>query len=159
MPRSRTAGAAPLVPTGLVRQLGLLLGELGLSEIEVSVGDLRVRVQRHLATAAAVAPASAASVVTGPPAPLTAAPAPPPALSVVEAPMVGTFYRAASPTAAPYVQVGDVVKEGQTLAIIEAMKLMNEIEATVGGRIVEILAENGQGVEFGQPIVVIDPAG
>ena len=157
MPRSRTTGAAPLAPTGLVRQLGLLLGELGLSEIEVSVGDLRVRVQRHLATAAAVAPASRASVLTGPPAPLTAAPVAPPALGVVEAPMVGTFYRAASPTAAPYVQVGDVVKEGQTLAIIEAMKLMNEIEAEVAGEIARIHPENGQPVQYGDPLFTVRP--
>ena len=71
--------------------------------------------------------------------------------------MVGTFYRASSPTAEPYVREGDVVKEGQILCIIEAMKLMNEIETRAGGRIAKILVENGQGVEYGQPLFLIDP--
>ena len=77
----------------------------------------------------------------------------------VEAPMVGTFYRASSPTAEPYVREGDVVKEGQILCIIEAMKLMNEIEARTPGRIVKILVENAQAVEYGQPLFHIDPSG
>jgi acetyl-CoA carboxylase biotin carboxyl carrier protein len=80
-------------------------------------------------------------------------------LTTIEAPMVGTFYRASSPTADPYVREGDVVKEGQILCIIEAMKLMNEIESKASGRIVKILVENGQPVEYGQPLVLIDPAG
>jgi acetyl-CoA carboxylase biotin carboxyl carrier protein len=71
--------------------------------------------------------------------------------------MVGTFYRAASPTGEPYVREGDVVKEGQILCIIEAMKLMNEIEAKAAGRIVKILAENAQAVEYGQPLFLIEP--
>jgi len=75
----------------------------------------------------------------------------------VEAPMVGTFYRASSPEAAPYVQEGDVVKDGQVLCIIEAMKLMNEIEAKVAGRIARVLVDNGQPVEFGQALFLIDP--
>ena len=79
------------------------------------------------------------------------------ALVTLEAPMVGTFYRAASPTTAPYVQEGDEVKEGQVVRIIEAMKLMNEIEAKVGGRIARILVENGTAVEYGQPLFLIDP--
>jgi acetyl-CoA carboxylase biotin carboxyl carrier protein len=80
-------------------------------------------------------------------------------LTTIEAPMVGTFYRASSPTAEPYVREGDIVKEGQILCIIEAMKLMNEIESKASGRIVKILVENGQPVEYGQPLVLIDPAG
>jgi acetyl-CoA carboxylase biotin carboxyl carrier protein len=80
-----------------------------------------------------------------------------PTLVTMEAPMVGTFYRASSPTADPYVQEGDVVKEGQVLCIIEAMKLMNEIESKVGGRVARILVENGQAVEYGQPLFLIDP--
>jgi acetyl-CoA carboxylase biotin carboxyl carrier protein len=77
---------------------------------------------------------------------------------IVEAPMVGTFYRASSPGAEPYVSVGDLVKEGQTLCIIEAMKLMNEIDARVAGRVAGILVENSQPVEYGQPLFHIDPA-
>jgi acetyl-CoA carboxylase biotin carboxyl carrier protein len=73
--------------------------------------------------------------------------------------MVGTFYRAASPTAEPYVKEGDVTKEGQILCIIEAMKLMNEIESKASGRIVKILVENAQPVEYGQPLFFIDPTG
>ncbi len=76
----------------------------------------------------------------------------------IEAPMVGTFYRASSPTAEPYVGEGDLVKEGQILCIIEAMKLMNEIESKVGGRIVKIFVENAHPVEFGQSLFLIDPA-
>jgi len=75
----------------------------------------------------------------------------------IEAPMVGTFYRASSPTAGPYVREGDIVKESQVVCIIEAMKLMNEIESKVGGRIVKILAENGQAVEYGQPLFLVEP--
>jgi acetyl-CoA carboxylase biotin carboxyl carrier protein len=75
----------------------------------------------------------------------------------LEAPMVGTFYRASSPTADPYVREGDVVKEGQILCIIEAMKLMNEIEAKVSGRVVKVLVENGQPVEYGQGLFVLEP--
>ena len=76
----------------------------------------------------------------------------------IEAPMVGTFYRASSPTADPYVSEGDLVKEGQILCIIEAMKLMNEIESKVAGRVVKIFVENAHPVEFGQPLFLIDPA-
>ena len=77
----------------------------------------------------------------------------------IDAPMVGTFYRATSPDAPPFVSEGDLVKEGQTLCIIEAMKLMNEIEARTAGRLAAILVENGQPVEYGQPLFHIDPAG
>jgi acetyl-CoA carboxylase biotin carboxyl carrier protein len=115
---------------------------------------VRVRVQR------------AAAAVLAPPATLLSA-APDerplvtdlvsPTLVTVEAPMVGTFYRASSPTADPYVQEGDAVKEGQVVCIIEAMKLMNEIESKVGGQIARILVENGQAVEYGQPLFLIDP--
>ncbi len=80
-----------------------------------------------------------------------------PALVTLEAPMVGTFYRSPSPTADPFVNEGDMVKESQVLCIIEAMKLMNEIESKVGGRIAKILVENGQAVEYGQPLFLIDP--
>jgi acetyl-CoA carboxylase biotin carboxyl carrier protein len=80
-----------------------------------------------------------------------------PNLVTLEAPMVGTFYRASGPDSAPFVNEGDVVKEGQVLCIIEAMKLMNEIEAKVAGRVERILVENGQPVEYGQPMFLVDP--
>ena len=106
---------------------------------------------------------AAAGLVTqmtagAPPAALTAEPPPPPAEPeghLVKSPMVGTFYRAASPGAKPFVEVGDTVQVGDTLCIIEAMKLMNEIESDKAGVSKQILAENGQPVEFGQPLVVI----
>src|SRR5262249_20107089 len=157
-PRPRGQQDGPVVD--LARRLGGLLGELGLSEIEASVGQIRVRLQRGVqAAAASSAPAPApAAVSVGHP----AAPAPAVADSAsgvsIEAPMVGTFYRASSPTAEPYVSVGDLVKEGQIICIIEAMKLMNEIESKVAGRIVKIFVENAHPVEFGQPLFLIDPA-
>ena len=141
----------------LVRRVGAVLDELRLTEAEVTLGDVRVRVQR----AAAPLP-SAPAMMAAPGAPAAADPV----VLVerasntvtLEAPMVGTFYRASSPTADPYVREGDVVKEGQIVCIIEAMKLMNEIEAKTAGRVSRILAENGQPVEYGQPLFVIEPA-
>jgi acetyl-CoA carboxylase biotin carboxyl carrier protein len=139
----------------LARRLGTLLSELGLSEIEVSRGELRVRLQRGGAP-----PASGAGVAATVERTAAALPAEPESSSLVtiEAPMVGTFYRASSPTAEPYVHEGDVVKEGQILCIIEAMKLMNEIEAKAAGRIVKVCVENAHPVEFGQSLFLIDPA-
>src|SRR5438132_7732726 len=142
--------------TELARQLGALMRELDLAEIEVSLGNLKVRLQRPGAAPTAF--------------PVPMAPAPTPAagpvvdvvtnatLVTVEAPMVGTCYRASSPTAEPYVREGDVVKQGQILCIIEAMKLMNEIESKVAGRVVKIFVENAHPVEFGQSLFLIDPA-
>jgi acetyl-CoA carboxylase biotin carboxyl carrier protein len=141
----------------LVRRVGAVLDELRLTEAEVTLGDVRVRVQR-------TAPAAVAASVPVPTAAGAHAIAGPvvverPSTSVtLEAPMVGTFYRASSPTADPYVREGDVVKEGQIVCIIEAMKLMNEIEAKVAGRIARIVVENGQPVEYGQPLFLIEPA-
>ena len=140
----------------LVRQLGAALQDLGLAEIEVAWGEVRVRVQRPTAAPTQKTSASATSeesVAT----PLGTE-AVPSGLVSVEAPMVGTFYRAPSPSAEPYVNEGTVVKEGQILCIIEAMKLMNEIESKVGGWIVKIFVENGHAVEYGQPLFLIDPA-
>jgi len=157
MAKARRSGPPAAAPTGdertveLTRRLAALLGELSLSEVEVESGDIRVRVQRAGAPVPAT-PAPAAADER----PLVADTVSP-ALVTVEAPMVGTFYRASSPTADPYVQEGDVVKEGQVLCIIEAMKLMNEIESKVGGRIARILVENGHAVEYGQPLFLIDP--
>jgi acetyl-CoA carboxylase biotin carboxyl carrier protein len=139
----------------LARRLGTLLSELGLSEIEVSRGELRVRLQRGGAPAASGAGVMATVERTA--APLLAE-SESSSLVTIEAPMVGTFYRASSPTAEPYVHEGDVVKEGQILCIIEAMKLMNEIESKAAGRIVKICVENAHPVEFGQSLFLIDPA-
>jgi acetyl-CoA carboxylase biotin carboxyl carrier protein len=142
----------------LVRRLGAALQELGLGEIEVAWGDVRVRVQRP-------APPAPAAPMPVPGAPVEPARSPvvadvvPASMVTVEAPMVGTFYRAPSPNAEPYVREGDVVKEGQIVCIIEAMKLMNEIEAKAGGRIAKILVESGHAVEYGQPLFLIEPAG
>ncbi len=141
-------------PARLAERMAELAVRHGLAEIEVQRGDTRVRVVRE--HAAATAPAPRESVR-----PSEAREAAAPAevaghLVTIEAPMVGTFYRAAKPDAAPYVSEGDQVKEGQVLCIIEAMKLMNEIEAKVAGRIVRILVENAQPVEYGQPLFVLD---
>jgi acetyl-CoA carboxylase biotin carboxyl carrier protein len=152
-PGEPPAAGAPAGVVDLARHLGTVLADLGLSEIEVAWGDVRVRLQR---------------AAGGPPAPAAAGPLADAARPLVadaiattavtvEAPMVGTFYRAASPGAEPYVNEGDAVKEGQILCIIEAMKLMNEIEAKVAGRIVKILVDNAQPVEYGQPLFLIDP--
>jgi acetyl-CoA carboxylase biotin carboxyl carrier protein len=144
--------------TDLVRQLGALLTELDLTEIEASTGDLRVRVQRG-----GPAPLPPSAPALTPPAATVPAPvvdvSPTTKLVPIEAPMVGTFYRAPSPNAEPYVREGDVVKEGQILCIIEAMKLMNEIESKASGRIAKALVENGQPVEYGQPLFLIEPMG
>ena len=134
----------------LARRLGTLLSELGLSEIDVSVGEVRVRLQRSPVAAPPPASAERSAAVT---AEVEAASG-----VTIEAPMVGTFYRASSPTAEPYVSEGDLVKEGQILCIIEAMKLMNEIESKVAGRVVKIFVENAHPVEFGQSLFLIDPA-
>jgi len=152
--RRRQPGAGEGAPVELARKLGTLLTELGLSEIDVTVGDVRVRLQRGGVVSAPVAAAPAVASVERP----AAAEIESASGVTIEAPMVGTFYRASSPTADPYVSEGDLVKEGQILCIIEAMKLMNEIESKVAGRVMKIFVENAHGVEYGQPLFLIDPA-
>ena len=157
--RRRQPGASEGAPVELARKLGALLTELNLSEIDVTVGEVRVRLQRGgvpVSAPSALVPAPAVASVER----AAAAPAEVDLGSgvTIEAPMVGTFYRASSPTADPYVSEGDLVKEGQILCIIEAMKLMNEIESKVAGRVVKIFVENAHPVEFGQPLFLIDPA-
>jgi acetyl-CoA carboxylase biotin carboxyl carrier protein len=162
MAKARRSGPPAPAPTGdertveLTRRLATLLGELGLSEVEVESADVRVRVQRAAAPVLTPAPPAVPPPAASDERPLVADVVSP-TLVAMEAPMVGTFYRASSPTADPYVQEGDVVKEGQVLCIIEAMKLMNEIESKVGGLVARILVENGQAVEYGQPLFLIDP--
>jgi acetyl-CoA carboxylase biotin carboxyl carrier protein len=125
-----------------------------LAELEVEAGGLRVRVVRRHAPVAAPQGAAAALPQTESVERAAEAAA---GTVTIEAPMVGTFYRATSPEAAPFVSEGDTIKEGQTLCIIEAMKLMNEIESKVAGRVVKILVENVQPVEFGQPLFLVEP--
>jgi acetyl-CoA carboxylase biotin carboxyl carrier protein len=149
-----------------VKKLIELLDETGVAEIEIKEGEESVRISRHPsggtfammpqhmmygpppAQAAAAAPAAAAPVVV-------AAPAASPDQTVT-APMVGTFYSAPAPGAKPFVDIGSEVKPGDVLCIIEAMKMMNQIESDKAGRIVSVLAKNGDPVEFGQPLFVIE---
>ena len=143
----------------LVRQLAELLNETGLTEIEVGDHDRKIKVARTVQAAAAVhvaGPAPAAA--TGLPVAAAAAPALATAdhPGAVKSPMVGTAYLAASPEAANFVSIGATVKEGDTLLIIEAMKVMNPILATRGGKVAQILVESGQPVEFDQPLFVIE---
>jgi acetyl-CoA carboxylase biotin carboxyl carrier protein len=154
---SRDAGMA--IDTALVRELAELLAETGLTEIEVEDGSRKIKVSRatSAAPAAAVhyaAPASAAAP-TPPPAQAAAAPAAPDHANAVKSPMVGTVYLSAEPGSAPFVSVGQAVKEGDTLVIVEAMKVMNPITATASGTVKAILVENAQPVEYDQPLVVI----
>jgi acetyl-CoA carboxylase biotin carboxyl carrier protein len=142
-----------------------LVAESGIAELEVTEGEDKVRIVKH-ATATAAPPAPAATVVAAAPAAPTAATLAAEAAAaaeaeeaaghVVKSPMVGTFYRSPSPGAPVFIEQGAVVKAGDTLCIIEAMKLLNEIEADVGGTVKRILVENGQPVEYGQPLFIIE---
>jgi acetyl-CoA carboxylase biotin carboxyl carrier protein len=139
----------------LVRQLAELLNETGLTEIEVEDSDRKIKVARNVSVAAsAVQVAAAAPVAAAPVAVAAAAPADHP--GTVKSPMVGTVYLAASPESANFVSVGDSVKEGDTLIIIEAMKVMNPIIAPRGGKVTSILVGNAQPVEFDQPLVIVE---
>jgi acetyl-CoA carboxylase biotin carboxyl carrier protein len=144
-----------------IRRLADLLKEYDLSEIEIEREGVRVRLRRDLPAApAAAAPRQAAVGMPGatPVAEAEVAAAAGEAhLLTVEAPMVGTFYRAPSPDAPPFVRDGERVKKGQVVCIIEAMKLMNEIESKVAGRVVKVLVENAQPVEYGQPLFLLEP--
>jgi acetyl-CoA carboxylase biotin carboxyl carrier protein len=149
------------IDTALVRELAELLNETGLTEIEVEDDDRKIRVSRG--EIAAAPPAYAAAPVAAAVAPAAAAPAPaeapapstPDVKNVVKSPMVGTCYLSAEPGAAPFIAVGKAVKEGDTLLIVEAMKVMNPIAAPKSGTVSAILVENAQPVEFDQPLVVI----
>ena len=139
-----------------------LVQESGIAELEITEGEERVRIARGGAVSvtplAVAAPAPAAPASGAPasgPAPDAAAPAPGEEGHTVKSPMVGTFYRAPSPDAKPFVSAGDTVKEGQTICVIEGMKLMNEIECDVAGVVKAILVENGQPVEYGQALFII----
>ena len=139
-----------------------LVQESGIAELEVTEGEERVKIVRSgrgapdtMATVPAHAPATAAAPPAALPGGAAEAP-PPPDGHVVKSPMVGTFYRASAPDAKAFAEVGDTVKTGQTICIIEAMKLMNEIESDKDGVVKAILVENGQPVEYGEPLFVIE---
>jgi acetyl-CoA carboxylase biotin carboxyl carrier protein len=136
-----------------LRRLADLLREYELTEVELEREGVRVRLRRE----AAPSPPPATPAVLPPAAPAGEAVAETGHLLPIEAPMVGTFYRAPSPDARPFVQEGDRIKKGQVVCIIEAMKLMNEIEAKVAGRVVKVLVENAQPVEYGQPLFLVEP--
>ncbi|HTO67860.1 MAG TPA: acetyl-CoA carboxylase biotin carboxyl carrier protein [Bradyrhizobium sp.] len=142
--------------SALIRELALLLDETSLSEIEIERAGLRVRVARNISVAAAVPmPIQHAAAV-----PAAAAPSAAADLSnhpgVVPSPMVGTAYWAPEPGAKPFIEVGTKVSVGQTLLIIEAMKTMNQIPSPRAGTVTQILVEDGQPVEFGEPLVIIE---
>jgi acetyl-CoA carboxylase biotin carboxyl carrier protein len=141
-----------------------LVSESNVSELEITEAEGKVRIVKSVPTAPAgygVAAASAPVTAAAPPvveaAPVAAVPAAvEPSGHVVKSPMVGTFYRASSPGAKPFVEVGDSIKEGETICIVEAMKILNEIETDKSGTVKQILVENGQAVEYGQPLYIIE---
>ena len=140
-----------------------LVSESNVSELEITEAEGTVRIVKAVNNPVMVAPVAAPVAMVAAAAPVAAAPVAPPAPEappevvghVVKSPMVGTFYRASSPGAKSFVEVGSVVKEGEPICIIEAMKILNEIEADASGTITQILVDNGQAVEFGQPMFVI----
>ena len=149
-----------------VKKLIELLEQSGIAEIEIREGDDGVRISRYstgnVAAPVALQAPAATPTPAAPPAPAesihgsTATSPPPPSGHEVTAPMVGTFYSAPTPGARPFVEIGSQVEVGDTLCIIEAMKMMNQIEAEVAGRIVSITAENGEPVEYDQALFIID---
>ena len=152
-----------------LRQLLSLLGESDIQELRLEGDDFRLEVRRNLPGVAPVtvlqAPAAAAQPPPAAPAAVAVPSVPPPPaaaarsdLQAITAPMVGTFYRSPAPGEAPFVEIGKRITAGQPVCILEAMKLMNELEAEVSGEVVEILVENGTPVEFGQVLMLIKPA-
>ncbi|PUE11467.1 acetyl-CoA carboxylase, biotin carboxyl carrier protein [Limnohabitans sp. T6-5] len=138
-----------------------LVSDSNVSELEITEAEGKVRIVKSMGVAApmvmqqvaAPAPVVAAPVAA---APVAAEVPAAPAGHAVKSPMVGTFYRSSSPGAAPFVQIGSVVKEGDTLCIIEAMKILNEIESDKSGTVTQILCENGQATEYGQPLFIVE---
>jgi acetyl-CoA carboxylase biotin carboxyl carrier protein len=168
-PPAKPATRTSVQPIGLeeIKSLIALVGREPFQEFEFEAGDMRFRIRKDgvpvavqsqvaapvvlAAPAPVVQPIAVAPVIQSPP----AAPAEEPGIHYVTSPIVGTFYRASSPTAAPFVSPGDYVKPGQTLCIIEAMKLMNEIESDLAGEIVKVLVENGTPVEYGERLFAV----
>ena len=153
-----------------VRKCIKIVNDAQIAELEIEEDGKRLRITRSFANETQVVSMPYPAAHHAPPAPTAAAPTPavpPAAVEVTDAagkhhevrsPIVGTFYRSSSPDADPYIQVGDSVGQGQVLCIIEAMKIMNEIESDASGRIVKVLVENGQPVEYNQPLFLIDPS-
>ena len=142
-----------------IKKLIEILEESGIAELDIKEGEEEIRIKRYSA-----APATAAYAPSPPPAPMTQAAAAPHDQAkeekfnghVVKSPMVGTFYRSASPGAKVFVEVGQSVSQGDTLCIIEAMKILNQIEADKSGTIAKVLVENAEPVEYGQPLFIIE---
>ena len=167
--KKKSAGDAQSSITRQIDELAAVLRQHDLSELELEEGGLKIRLRRggdvvQVSTPVAHAPVAAPAPIA--PAAASAAPAPgthPPAksdldggnVSYITSPFVGTFYRSPSPDSAPFVDVGTRVRKGQVLCIVEAMKLMNEIESEIDGVIVALLVENGQAVEYGEPLYKI----
>ncbi len=161
-PNSAVAG----FELGELRQLIRLVQRTGIGELEVASGGRSVRISATSSGAgvvtehaAGLAPVTRPAAPSAAAAPMEAKPAADPTahLKALTSPMVGTFYRAPAPDADPFIEVGDIVEVGQTVCIIEAMKLMNEIEAETKGRVVQVLVENAQPVEFGQKLILVEP--
>lgn len=155
-PDDKTAAKFTSDDSALIRELALLLDETSLTEIEIERAGLRVRVARNISIAAsmpqAVQPAASAPAIAALPDAADIAKHP----GVVPSPMVGTAYWASEPGAKPFIEVGSKVSVGQTLLIIEAMKTMNQIPSPRAGTVTQILIEDGQPVEFGEPLVIIE---
>lgn len=136
-----------------------LVSESNVSELEITEAEGKVRIVKSSGVPMMMMQQPAVTMTAAPAAVAPAAPevvAAPPAGHAVKSPMVGTFYRASSPGSSPFVEIGSVVKEGETICIIEAMKILNEIEADKAGTITQILSENGQAVEYGQALFIIE---
>ncbi len=155
-PRSALMGSLEVAE---IRRLIRLVQRTGIGELELSSGDRSVRISAFGAAVTHGTPAGMPVAVTADRAAAAPVlPTPEPSTTVaITSPMVGTFYRAPAPDADPYVEVGDTVDVGQTVCIVEAMKLMNEIESEVKGRIVKVLVENAQPVEYGQQLFLVEP--
>ena len=152
-----TSKAKPSDERELIRELAALLDETNLTEIEIERAGLRVRIARNISIAASAPIAHKPAAVAAP----SAASAPAPAdiakhPGAVPSPMVGTAYLSSEPGAKPFIDIGSKVKIGETLLIIEAMKTMNQIPSTRAGTVTQILVEDGQPVEFGEPLVIIE---
>lgn len=156
-PEDKAAAKFATSDGALIRELALLLDETSLTEIEIERAGLRVRVARNVSIAASV-PATASVAAAPLPATALAAPAADMAkhAGAVPSPMVGTAYWASEPGAKPFIEVGSKVSVGQTLLIIEAMKTMNQIPSPRAGTVTQILVEDGQPVEFGEPLLIIE---
>ncbi len=154
-----------------IRDLIDFIAETGLNEVNIETEELKLSVKRNadgpkIVEAAAPAVVAAAPAPVATPVPAAAAPAPETTAPAndnakyveIKSPMIGTFYRSANPESAPFVNVGDTVSAGQTVCIVEAMKLFNEIESEVSGTVVKVLVENASPVEYDQPLFLIDPS-